>query len=682
MSFLAPLFFAGLAAIAIPIIVHLIQRERKRVIEFPSLMFVRKIPYQSVRRRRIRHWPLLLLRALAIALVVAAFARPFFKAGGAIAAAAGGNREVVLLLDQSASMGYGDRWQQARDAAKRAIEGLGTSDRATLVLFSRNAEENLRATSDRGRLSAAIDAAKIGAGATRYGPALKLAESILARSSLPRHEVVVISDFQKSGWSGAEDVHFAEGTTVTTLPVDAPPSPNISVPSVTLSRTTFSGQDRLTITAGIANKGPAPAAPVPVVLEIDGRPVDTQQVTLGADASTSVSFAPFTLSDPNARGMVHAGTDPLPADNAFYFVVTPNQPVPVLIVNGGDRPETSFYLSRALSVGTSPVFEPETIAASRVAPSMIAARSVVVLNDTVVPPGLAGGVLKQFVERGGGLLLATGARATWPTTEAELLPGKLGAPVDRSSGRGATLGFLDYSHPVFEVFKTPRSGDFSSARVRQYRAIQPAATDRVLARFDDGAVAAVERRVGTGRVIGWASSLDDTWTDLVLKPVYLPLVQQMVKYLARYEQPSMWRTAGQAVDLATLLKSRADRVVLAPAGERTRLAAADSSVLELSEQGIYEIREATNTSGRPDRIAVNIDPTESDLTPLDPQELVAAVTGKAAPGPQAASAATEMSPADLERSQSVWWYLLFAGFLLLGGETWLSNHLSRNERFL
>ena len=65
MAFLAPLLLLGLGAIAVPIFVHLVQRERKQVIHFPSLMFVQKIPYQSVRRRRIRHWFLLLTRAVA-----------------------------------------------------------------------------------------------------------------------------------------------------------------------------------------------------------------------------------------------------------------------------------------------------------------------------------------------------------------------------------------------------------------------------------------------------------------------------------------------------------------------------------------------------------------------------------------------------------------------------------------
>src|SRR5438105_11049233 len=125
MAFLTPFFLLGLGAIAVPVLVHLIQRERKRVIEFPSLMFVRRIPYQSVRRRRIRHWALLMMRAAAIALIVAAFARPFFRQSAIASAVTGGAREVVILLDQSASMGYGDHWSKAQDAARSVVRGLG-----------------------------------------------------------------------------------------------------------------------------------------------------------------------------------------------------------------------------------------------------------------------------------------------------------------------------------------------------------------------------------------------------------------------------------------------------------------------------------------------------------------------------------------------------------------------------
>src|SRR5579862_1207974 len=234
MQFLTPAFFIGLGAIAIPVMIHLIQREKKRVVEFPSLMFVRRIPYQSVRRRRIRHWFLLLLRAAAIALIVFAFARPFTQPKAAApSVGAGGARDVVIVLDQSASMGYGDHWDKAKDAARAVVRGLGGEDRATLVLFAKNAEENMRATSDRARLEAAISAAKVTSGATRYGPALKLADSILSRSPLKRREAVLISDFQKTGWSGSEDARFPEGMALTTVSVASEGTENISVPSVT-----------------------------------------------------------------------------------------------------------------------------------------------------------------------------------------------------------------------------------------------------------------------------------------------------------------------------------------------------------------------------------------------------------------------------------------------------------------
>ena len=101
MAFLTPLFLAALAGLAIPVLLHLIQKERKNVVHFPSLMFLRRIPYQSVQRRRIRHWFLLMMRLAALALIVLAFARPFFRRQDLGAAASSGAREVVILLDRS-----------------------------------------------------------------------------------------------------------------------------------------------------------------------------------------------------------------------------------------------------------------------------------------------------------------------------------------------------------------------------------------------------------------------------------------------------------------------------------------------------------------------------------------------------------------------------------------------------
>src|SRR5436190_9013905 len=157
MAFLAPLFFVALATFAIPVVIHLTQRERKQIVEFPSLMFLRKIPYQSVRRRRIRDWPLLAMRLAAILLIVLAFARPFFKRETVALASSMGPREVVVLLDHSYSMGYGDRWDRAKAAARRTIQSLSRSDHATLVLFGTSAQAEVRATADLSRVLAAVD---------------------------------------------------------------------------------------------------------------------------------------------------------------------------------------------------------------------------------------------------------------------------------------------------------------------------------------------------------------------------------------------------------------------------------------------------------------------------------------------------------------------------------------------
>ena len=102
---------------------------------------------------------------------------------------------------------------------------------------------------------------------------------------------------------------------------------------------------------------------------------------------------------------------------------------------------------------------------------------------------------KRFVEAGGGLFVAVGARATW-STDVDMLPASLQAPVDRSRGDAARIGALEYGHPVFEPFRAPRSGDFATARIYGYRSVTPAADAQVLARFDGGAPALLERRVG------------------------------------------------------------------------------------------------------------------------------------------------------------------------------------------
>ncbi|MBX6362474.1 MAG: BatA domain-containing protein [Gemmatimonadetes bacterium] len=670
LAFLAPAFLAGLLALGIPLVLHLIQRERKEAVPFPSLMFLQRIPHKSVRRRRIRDWPLLVLRSLAIVLVVGAFARPFVNRAGVAGPVGEPAREVVVLLDRSYSMGYGDRWARARAAAARALDGLRSSDRATLVLFDDEATAVVQGSADRARLRAAIDAATVGAGGTRYAPALKLAQSVLEGSRRPRREVVLVSDFQRRGWDGDPSVRLPAGTRLIPVDVGAGAVSDVSVAGVELRREIEAGRERVTVRARIANRGAAAVSALPVTLELDGRPAQEVATSAPANGVASVAFRPVTLGDRPVRGTVRVRRDALTADDAFHFVLAPAEGITVLVVEGaGARPDASLFLRRALGVTDGAPFRLEGAPPRALATSDLSAYRVVVLNDAALPAGEAGRRLRAFVEAGGGLIVALGDRSTDAGWTLDGGPAPLR---DRTEGAGA-IGVVDYAHPVFEVFRPAHSGDFGTARFFRYRELSAPAGARVLARLDDGSPLLVERAIGKGRVLVWGSTLDTYWTDLPLRPVFLPFVHRLVRYASGVQEPAPWTTVGETLDAAALERTAADAgaVVVTPSGRRIDVSAA-SPVLRVEEAGFYDVRRAREPlrAGRP--AAANVDPAEADPTRLDPAELAAAVTARGADAP-AARADEPPSPAELEKSQASWWYLLVLGFLLLAAETALSN---------
>jgi hypothetical protein len=657
-------------------------------------MFLRKIPYQSVERRRIHNWLLLLLRAAAMALIAAAFARPFLKSSVDAAAPSGGAREVVILLDVSASMGYGDHFARAEDAARKVVAGLGAEDKGTLVFFARNAEEHIRATSDRGRLETGIREAAVTSDGTRFAPALRLAQSLLTRSALPRKEAVLISDFQKTGWQRHEEIHLPEGATLTPVSVASENTSDLSVSSVAFDRQTFANEERVKVTAGVTNRGATPFTNVSVTLDVDGRRIDARPVTVAPNASESVTFLPFTASEADMRGVVRAGTDALASDNAYYFSISPSRPLSVLVIAGeGADAASSTFLTTALGIGSTPPFKTDVVPVSRVTPSTIERRSVVVLNDVTTLPTATSDLLDHFVRQGGGLFVAASAHTPWPTGESPLLPGRLGAMVDRTTGVGAMLGFLDYSSEIFELFKDPRAGNFSDAHFLRYRTLTLAPGDRVLARYDDGGVAMAERRVGSGRVIAWTTSLDEGWSqDFPKARLFLPLVHEVMTYLAQYTAPTTSYPVGTMLDVSVPLAAfvregtagdtgapvrKATGVVLSPSGHQSTLGDGGTPSIELDEQGFYSVRMQGAGDRRPFVAAVDLDPNESDLSALEPHQFLATVTGQSAVSASGQSLEhPDLTPQDIEKKQLIWWYLLLAGAAALLAEALLSNRLS------
>lgn len=675
MNFIAPLFFAALAGLAIPVLLHLTQREKKQIIRFPSLMFVRRIPYQSVRRRKIQHWLLLLVRVTALALIVFAFARPFVRQADVPVVPGTGARELVVLLDTSYSMGFADRWERARAAAHDAINKMSGSDRGSVVLFSSGADIAVRASMERSPLSAAVAAAKPGAGATRYAPALKVAGGILSETTLPRREVVLISDFQRVGWRGEEGIRLPEGTVVTPVLIGGSNDQvNVSVTAVSLARSTFSDQERVTVTAGLTNHSDKPVTSATLTLDVNGIKHGTKPVQIEPGGSAKVDFEPVLTGRTDLRATVTLSPDALAADNTFNFVISPTQPVHITVVDRGTG-DVGLYLARALAVGTAPRFEvvnrqPETLSDDDLRRS-----AAIVLNDVVISKSV-GNRLHRYVEQGGGLFVATGQRANWPS-DVDLLPGAIDpSPADRTRGDAARVGTLEYAHPVFEPFRAPRSGNFAAVPVYQYRKITPAKDAQVLAKFDGTAPAVLDRRVGAGRVLLWASALDTSWSELPTRGVFVPFVHQSLRYLASYSEARPWLNVGQVLDASTaaLKKDASQRVVLTPSGKRVPLQDEGSEVMELTESGFYELR-APNKEGVV--VAANVDSAEADLSPMDPKDIAVAAVAGGANGSGGQEPGIPLTPEAQERSQRLWWYLLVAGALLLGADTLMSNRLAK-----
>ena len=235
LGLLVPAFLVGLASIVVPVVLHLRHRDKDRPQKFPSLMFLELLPIRTAERRRITDWPLLLLRAIALGLLVMAFARPVFS-NSAVAERAKRSRAMVLMVDRSMSMSRKDVWSAALDSARKTIASLGAADRVALVFFDDEAEIAQPFSADRAAVLATLAKATPSMRGTRYAGALRAARQLAARAGDAVPEVTIITDLQRSGVSGVAGLDLPEGLKVTTIGVGAKDHANTSVSSVEIHR--------------------------------------------------------------------------------------------------------------------------------------------------------------------------------------------------------------------------------------------------------------------------------------------------------------------------------------------------------------------------------------------------------------------------------------------------------------
>ncbi len=639
MGLLAPWFLAGLVALALPVWLHLLRRRQAPPRPFPSLMLFEPHQESSVRQRRLRYLLLLALRCLVLAALALAFARPYRE----VAAAGGGaDRLVMLALDDSFSMRQGDRMARARRAALEELARLRAGERVQVIAFSSTVRALTVASREREAARAAIASLEAGDGRNSYA---ELSRALRLIAGAERGPVVahVFTDLQQSAMPASfRDLALPAAVRLELHPVSESQLDNWTVESVDVPAAMYSSR-KMRLRATLASFAGRPARRrVHVVL--DGRTVESREVELPAGSRAAVEFM---LPEP-AHGM-HRGEvrmeppDAFPADDRRLFAFERRDSRPALFVHEARDRRSWLYFSTALEASGLGAFRLEESTPEELTGRNLAQYAFVVLSDVTSLPGDLGRALQEYVESGGGVLVALGpataarGRASWPLTSTHADGDATASP--------RTVGTMDEAHPSLE-------GQGRWEGVRFDRAVKAdPGSGRVLARLSDGTPLIWEQGAGAGRVLVFASAFDNLANDLPLHPVFVPFVERTAAYLAGLEEAPGSLTVGAAVSLASGELRGLAAEVIGPGGQRLlsldEAAAARSLVLERA--GHYEIRRA---GGRTLAFAANPDPRESDLRPA-PDEIITLWRGGSA-------AAERRDGGTLERSRQGLWQPLLA----------------------
>src|ERR1051325_10653957 len=673
MSFLTPLFFLGVAALAAPILVHLVRRTRARRDQFPALVVVLQVPQRTIRRRTLHNILWLLLRCLAILLIVIAFTRPFFSGGSAAKdnTAAGAT---VILIDNSLSMRREGLFAEAQRRAQSALDDARNDEQIALVSFDKRYTVINRFIADKNRVRTGLETLSAGWDGTDYEQALRGAESLLSETDTtgPKR-IVMISDFQPPGWTPASATFkLSNNTQLTTLDVGGnnPPA-NVAITNVEARGVVFGQKYLDNLVVHVSNFSDTPRDHIQVDFQINDQTIDKRDISLNSRDSRVVEFTGFNLNEGTNRCTIDLVSSDFAPDNRFYFTLRRETPAKALIVENASRGRSdSLHLRSALTTDDDLPFTFAVKSAGSVDPASIPDYALVVLNDSgPISPALAD-ALTRFVNGGGQMIVSTGPRTqaeSFNATLQQISPATLREAVQTKTGESVAITEVKFDHPIFEVFQ--ERGRLAAANVIGYFRSEPRQNTAVLARFEDGSPALVEARTGKGRVLLFTSSLGPSWNDLPLTPLYLPFIHQMVRYAGTREE-NAWYGLGQTFTVSKQ-QDAAPPAIDTPSGARlseTRSTPDGELLVTAREPGFYRLR----YSSQPEFTAVNIDGNEGDFSKLNLQEFMAGVTGGAG-GAEGAAANQKLSGEEVEGRQKVWWSLLLVALVLLLAESALAK---------
>ncbi len=638
----SPWFLLAGLGVALPILIHLLQRRREVVLPFSMVRFVLLARRRSSRRLQLRRLFLLFLRMAVILLFAFILARPkFYSPADVFRTEEPGFTAVVLdnSLSMSVRRGGRKRFEFARGLTTDIVSRSGEGEKFILIEAVAGGAGRALGWTERGKFLDDLTRVSVRPGVGDFASALGRAYGRLRDISSSERRILVFTDLARGGWEDFSLLSVAgvdPSVPVRIFHVGQDQSGN----RAGLLGVEVRGENRVAgevveIAVQVANFGPGKTLPLELWLE--GRLLDRKLAEIAPGEVNEVVFETRPPRGGAFRGELRLGEDLYPEDDRRYFGLMASPPLTVLLVDGEPRSalieSETFFFREALRPERLSVLVP--IAATVVSPEGFSQVSLerfqVVVLTNLASPGPAEGVrLADFVASGGGLIIFWGGncrpeeyRRHFPG----LLPARVGENAGAPEGQPFRVGEMEYGAPMLSVFRPPGGGTFSTALfTRRAEVMDPVSGAKVLAQFGDGRPWIIRGRQGRGRILFFASTADLEWNDLATKPVYVPLMQRAVLEVSGNLDPVggndivvgdpklfLGRSDLAFTSVSVQLPSGASREVeFQPHADGVRAVLEDTG-----EVGYYSY----SWPGREGVFAVNVPPVESDLRPLTAEDV-------------------------------------------------------------
>jgi hypothetical protein len=548
MNFLYPLFLAGIAAVGLPIVLHMIRRHTRKRVTFSSLMFLRTTVPRFKNRSRLENLPLLILRCIVLCLFAFGFARPFFPRQTADNPVRLGRR-IVVLVDTSASMRRAGMWSQAIREAQSVLKGVNQADRVCVMSFDQNTQtligfEQWGALGPAQRVSTATEhISKLSPGwaLTNLGQALVGAAEAIeddevndGQQPIGTRHIVLISDLQQgSNIEALRAYEWPRDIELVVKPIRCHGTTNAALQLVTnRNRLVRPGSDELPHIR-ITNSPDATEERFGLSwADTDPEVALSPTVDVYVPAGHSAVVRAPARDDGATSGKLVLTGDDHGFDNALYLAPHLKQQADILYIgsdDADDRKGTLYYVRRAF--GATRSLDPQIICrpADGITDTDVATAHLIIVADSIEPERLVS--LRPYLESGGTIFLVMKS-----PDAAETLAGLAGIESIESEEadveKYAMLTQIEFKHPLLAPFSEPRFGDFTQIHFWKHRRINitnlPDA--RVLAWFDSNYPALIESNVGKGFLLVLTSGWHPADSQLALSSKFVPLLYSVLEY--------------------------------------------------------------------------------------------------------------------------------------------------------